>query len=173
MIKKVIESNLDKKAIIFYDKYITYKELDEKSNSIANYLLNKGINKEEIIAIAGEKQIESIIAILGILKAGGAYVPINSRFSSVKQEYVINDSKTRFILSTDVESVLKLNVENVEIVDLMNSNLYLNTEIAKNVESNINDLAYIIYTSGTTGNPKGVMVEHRSVSSLVPMCING
>lgn len=168
-----VKKNPDKIAIIYNDSTLTYKELNEKSNKLANYLINNyDLSESKFIALCLEKSDLMIISILAILKAGCVYVPISPEFPSKRIEYIIKDTKSLIILTTDewvkklaiiegdffIEIVSKYNIEN-------KYSLYSNQTPQINIESNY--LAYVIYTSGTTNKPKGVLVEHKSVINFI------
>ena len=152
-------------AIIFKDKKLTYKELNEKANKLAIKLREKGVKADSVVAIIAEKSIEMIIGIIATLKAGGAYLPIDSEYPLDRIEYILEDSKPLVLLGK-VNGINKINF-NGSVLDI-------NKEIegwedCPNIK-NINvctDLAYIIYTSGTTGKPKGVLIENRNIVRLV------
>lgn len=153
----------DVHAVVYKDLSITYKELNEKTNCVARVLRNMGVNRDTIVALVTERSIEMIIGILSILKAGGAYLPIDPTYPVDRVNYMICDSKAT-ILVTNTECKELMFQGNV--IDLRENAIYVKEQ--SNLE-NINsgkDLAYVIYTSGTTGNPKGVMIEHKSVINL-------
>lgn len=155
-------------AVVFENKKLTYKELNEKSNQLAYFLRKNGIGKEDIVCILLDKSLEMIIAILAILKAGGAFLPIDVYYPKDRIDYMINDSNSKLIL-TDKKHISKSNSNIPTIcIDLENTNIY-DSKYSENL-SNINDyhdLAYIMYTSGSTGNAKGVMIEQQSIVRLV------
>jgi iturin family lipopeptide synthetase B len=158
-----VEKTPDNYAVVYKNHAITYKELNEKANSVARVLREMGVNRDTIVALITERSIEMIIGILSILKAGGAYLPIDQAYPVDRVNYMLGDSKAN-ILITNIDYNELLFQGN--IIDLRDSALYANDP--SNLE-NINfgnDLAYIIYTSGTTGKPKGVMIENRSVINL-------
>jgi len=64
-------------ALYYNDKYITYKELDIKSNQLAHLLIEKRVSQNDIIGVMMDSSFEFIISILGVMKAGCAYLPIN------------------------------------------------------------------------------------------------
>ncbi|MGE6593561.1 amino acid adenylation domain-containing protein [Bacillus mycoides] len=154
-------------ALVELDKQITYFELNEKANKLANYLLRKGIKKRSLVAITTSASIESLISILAVLKTGGAYVPLDIHSPSTRLEYILADCKAPFLL-VDKENENEFSFFNGQriLID------YGNEEIAKEnvqnpqIEVFQNDLAYVIYTSGSTGKPKGVMVDHRAIVIL-------
>ena len=148
---------------------ITYKELNEKSNQLAHLLRIKGVAPNIPVAIILDRKPELIIAILGILKAGGCFLPIDKDLPEERIKYILSDSQTKLLI-TDTKS-LKLSGIQHGTLDLkpesiININNYEEYSQESKTITNINsptNLAYIIYTSGTTGNPKGVMVEHKSL----------
>jgi amino acid adenylation domain-containing protein len=150
--------NKNKIALIDgYGKSITFKELNKKSNSYANYLKNKGYSNNDIIATCLNREIDSIAFILGIFKSGLVYLPINEDLPSDKIESILLDSKAKeFIVSKNFSNKIKNTSTDIleNIILLNHSKDNLNTEINKE------DSVYIIYTSGSTGKPKGVEVTH-------------
>ncbi|WP_291584142.1 AMP-binding protein, partial [Clostridium sp. UBA6640] len=152
-------------AVIFEDKKLTYKELSEKSNSLARILRTKDVKADSIVGIMVDRSIEMIIGIMGILKAGGAYLPIDPSYPSNRIEYMLKDSETNILLSKN--SLVQDIKFSGEFIDLIDQNLF--GVDANNLEriNSSNNLAYVIYTSGTTGNPKGVLIEHRNAVNLL------
>lgn len=152
-------------ALVFDDKEITYKELNEKANSLANILLKRRILNEEFIGIILEKSVEMIIATLAVLKAGGAYLPIDYKYPKNRIEEMLKDCNIRLLITNSQLSDFimfeceKIHVDGVGLCD--------NSEVNPVNRSNANSLAYAIYTSGTTGKPKCILTEHRNVISYV------
>ncbi|EQB89765.1 hypothetical protein M918_18990 [Clostridium sp. BL8] len=156
-----VEKTPDNIAVIFEDKKLTYRELNERSNSLARVLRDKGVKADSIVGIVVERSLEMIVGIMGILKAGGAYLPIDPNYPKGRIEYMLKDSGCRVLLSkNDLVETIEFNGE---IIDLYDENLF--NRGSSNLEkiNNSTKLAYIIYTSGTTGKPKGAMIEHRSL----------
>jgi len=153
-------------AVVADNQRLTYKELNEKSEKLAAKLRLMGIKPDDFVGIITERRNETIIGLLGILKAGGAYMPIDPKYPLDRIHYLIKDSKARTVLAS---GRLKYNFGEAEIkiIDLLDDNLYKGEMVHLDKVNTPCDLAYLIYTSGTTGNPKGVMIEHRSVNRLV------
>ncbi len=140
------------------DRILSYKELNEKANRLALVLRERGVTGDTITAIMVGRSLEMIIGVIAILKAGGAYLPIDPEYPDERIEFMLADSKTRFLVT---QAYLKDKPDfDGEIVpveeELANSNEAINLELINSPT----DLVYVIYTSGSTGKPKGVMVQH-------------
>jgi len=96
------KKNPDKKAIVFYGKEISYKELNESSNRFANYLINNGIKKGDRVGIFMGNCPQYIIAHFGIQKMGGVVCPINPMFKEMELKYQIGDAGMSVIVTLDI-----------------------------------------------------------------------
>lgn len=155
----------NKIALEFKEKILTYKELNEKSNQLANYLREKGIGNRSIVAIMETHSIDLMISILASLKAGAAYLPIDPSYPVERINYMLEDSKSNLLLTnfkTSGEIKFKGNIININNEDLQG---YSKSNLQK--YNTFSDLVYIIYTSGSTGKPKGVMIEHRGLTNYI------
>ncbi len=156
-------------AIEFEKETITYKELDQKSNQLANYLIEKGVQKEELVLICLEKGIDMIVGILAVMKSGGAYVPIDPNYPKDRIDYILKDTRSNFILSsTSFKEVLNEYIS-LSVIYLDDDEVFSAKEFSlpKDVMPSSSDLAYVIYTSGSTGKPKGVKIEHRALLNFL------
>ncbi len=145
---------------------ITYAELNQKANQLANYL--RSTNKEKgIVGICLNKSIDVVVSILATFKAGYAYVPIDPNFPQQRQEFIISDSDVKIIITS---SELELNFEKdgSQIINMDQVSSILMSYDSENSKHEVEakDLAYIIYTSGSTGNPKGVKISHGSAVNI-------
>jgi D-alanine--poly(phosphoribitol) ligase subunit 1 len=141
--------------------YLTYEQLNEKANQLANCLRNKGAVPDQIVGIIVDRSFAMIIGILGILKAGCAYLPISPENPEERIHYMLSDSKVNILLVQD-KTLEKISFDG-QVVNLEDSKVYSGSAENLPVINTSSDLAYVIYTSGSTGKPKGVMIEHRSL----------
>ncbi|MCI8482443.1 MAG: amino acid adenylation domain-containing protein [Clostridia bacterium] len=168
LFEEQVQNSPNKVALVFYDKQLTYGDLNEKANQLANYLLTYSLKKEDVVGIFLDKSLEMIIAILAILKVGACYLPIDIDYPKSRIDYMLDNSNTKLILSSHSVSHLLDTKVNILAIDL-DEDIY---QTSSKSFSPINtylpcDLAYIMYTSGSTGNPKGVMIEQKSIVRLV------
>lgn len=140
---------------------ITYLELDQKANQLANQLLQKGIKAEMSVPVYLERGIDMMISVLGILKAGGLYLPIDTEFPKERVGYMLKDSNAKFVISNADSRLALTDSNNFEVIEI--NNLQNQSKQRPHIGISSDQLAYIIYTSGSTGQPKGVMISHRNL----------
>ncbi|MCP4149974.1 MAG: AMP-binding protein, partial [bacterium] len=158
---------------------LTYSELNKKATRLARQFQSKGIKPGAIIAIMGERSIDTLIGIIAILKAGGAYLPIDPDYPRERINYMLKDSNAKMLLTwlketEEIDKIQELKAigDEVDIIDINTITRPSALPEPRQPEPAPNTPpqstpAYIMYTSGTTGKPKGVMVEHRNVVRLV------
>jgi len=153
-------------AVVFGMQKLTYKELNEKANSLAYYLRKNGIETNDLVGIMVNRSLEMIIGMLAVLKAGGAYIPIDPTYPKDRIEYMLKNSNSKLLLTqehlhdiTDFKNCVYIDLSNDSIYSLPNDNL--------NHTNTPEDLAYVIYTSGSTGLPKGVMLKQRNIVNFI------
>ncbi|OAJ73791.1 gramicidin biosynthesis protein [Brevibacillus sp. SKDU10] len=159
----------DEIAIVYGDKTLTYRQLDELSTQLAHYLREQyQIKPNDLVGIMLERSEQMIVSLLAILKSGAAYVPIDPTYPVERIRYIINDSQMKVLVTKsrfqnrmgDRSETAILLLDEVD-AKLANQSITVPHGINKG-----SDLAYVIYTSGSTGNPKGVMVTHANVSNF-------
>lgn len=165
LFKEKVNHNPNQIALVYGEKILSYKELDEKSGKLAQTLSNSGIKQQQSIAIISHRSIEMVIAMIATLRIGAVYVPIDPDYPFERVNYMLQDTQAPLLLVNDQSFAYEQ--YGIPMIDLTKPESYASTSyISKNV-IDARELAYIMYTSGTTGNPKGVMIEHRSIIRLV------
>jgi amino acid adenylation domain-containing protein len=154
----------DAPAVCFGDIQLSYRELDRRSNQLAQWLRKLEILPDTLIALCIPRSVELIVGLLGILKAGGAYIPIDPTYPADRIAYLIEDSCAQTVVTmSQLRQTLFAGVENAICLDDHAS--ILSGFSPEPFESGVQpeNLAYVIYTSGSTGKPKGVEISHRSL----------
>jgi amino acid adenylation domain-containing protein len=155
---------------------ITYKQLDQQSERLAQRLREKGVKSDEPVGISLKRSIRMVAGILGILKAGAPYLPIPPEAPEKRTQYILRDSNARIIIrksETDPNdgntndrsrqnSPVDLGLDELEI-EFVSGYDHGSAGSASDASSTF---AYIIYTSGSTGEPRGVPVTHDNLSPL-------
>jgi amino acid adenylation domain-containing protein len=152
-------------ALKFKGNELTYQQLDEISNRVANYLVAKGIKPGILVPICLHRPLDMVIGIWGILKAGAAYVPIDPEFPAERIKYMIGDTAAEIVIS-DCHSTQFLTAAEGKTIILADNdwNEVIGSSIdPTGIKHSPYSVAYVIYTSGSTGLPKGVLIEHRSI----------
>ncbi|WP_281936822.1 non-ribosomal peptide synthetase, partial [Paenibacillus tyrfis] len=160
-----VERAPDRIAVVFEGEQLTYGELNERANRVARVLRAHGVTADQPVAMLVERSPEMIVGMLAVLKAGGAYVPIDPQHPEDRIRFVLEDSGAKLLLTQSWQQAKAAEFQG-EVLCLDETWLYEGpAEDVANLEpvSGANNLAYLIYTSGTTGQPKGVMIEQRSV----------
>ncbi|MGI8443339.1 non-ribosomal peptide synthase/polyketide synthase [Pectobacterium versatile] len=157
-------------AVVFGAQTLSYDGLNRRANQLAHHLLSLGVQPDDRIAICVERSVETIVGLLGILKAGAAYVPLDPAYPAERLAYMLDDAKpvallTQMALIETLNSTLPLVILDDPQSAIFKSAPQDNLD-ATTLGLTPHHLAYVIYTSGSTGQPKGVMIEHRSLCNL-------
>jgi non-ribosomal peptide synthetase-like protein len=157
----------------------SYAEVRQKSDALAQ-ILRPLVRRDAMVAVLlGRDNPDLYVAQLAIMKAGAAHVCLDARFPNEHMLRVLDDAQAVALITDAVgrERVAALGGAAPQIIDpadidsidesLQNSAIGVPSRDHLSDAPSDSDLAYVIYTSGTTGNPKGVLIEHRSVINLV------
>ncbi|TQV77377.1 amino acid adenylation domain-containing protein [Aliikangiella marina] len=170
-----VTNRSDEIALHHQSRYLSFYELNIRSNKLARYLVKVGATKDSIIPLFFNRSIEMIISMLAILKSGASYLPIDPDYQDKRAKKLLESQKFNCVLTHSAQfnrlgriiNGEKLPIINVDSAEVEYSVKQESGDNLTDVESSINDLAYIIYTSGSSGEPKGVMVEHQALSSFL------
>ncbi|MFT6100726.1 MAG: amino acid adenylation domain-containing protein, partial [Arenicella sp.] len=160
-------------ALVYEAQQLSYGELNQRSNQLAHYLVDQGVNPDTLVALCVERSLEMVIGILGILKAGGAYVPLDPNYPEARLNYMLADSAVDLVLT---QSHLVGLIPSADHRLLLLDDDDLQAVLSEHSNSNIDKveqgltsehLAYVIYTSGSTGQPKGVLCTHKALHNRI------
>jgi len=103
LFEEQVERTPDNIAIVYEDKRLTYRELNERANRLANYLRkNYKIEPDDLIALCLDRSEDMLIAILAVLKAGGAYVPMDPSYPDERIGYILKDTGVSVLISNEI-----------------------------------------------------------------------
>ncbi|MBV9789290.1 MAG: amino acid adenylation domain-containing protein [Chloroflexi bacterium] len=154
---------------------LTYAELNARANQLARHLgtLGIGTQDEPRIGVYLTRSLDLLVASLAILKAGGVYLPLDPAFPQSHLATILSDSQARVIL-TNATLAETLPEHSAALVRLDRDWPLIAQAETSNFDGTLqpSSAAYVIYTSGSTGQPKGVVVEHRSLVNYLSW-VNG
>ena len=169
LVEAQVEKTPDKVAIIGCNRQYTYLEFNKAANKVAHTLIDSGVGLGEPVVMIMPRIAEAYVVRQGIIKSGGAFVPIDPKYPDDRVEYIITDSKAKFVIATKAiidakkDMLKKTKVKALAIEDILTSKKDTNP----NREIPQSSMCYVIYTSGSTGKPKGVMIAHRNLVNYV------
>ncbi|MDF2801028.1 MAG: hypothetical protein K0S61_931 [Anaerocolumna sp.] len=159
-------------AIEWLGDKVTYRQLNNMANQLANKLSERNIGYQDIVPILLERGYMQIVSMFGIMKLGAVYLPVDPKYPQDRIDFILEDSKSNLIIT---ESSLNEKVnESIDKLLLDAKDNILDRDYDTGNESlltpkdfNSEDLIYIIYTSGSTGKPKGTLLQHKNVVRVV------
>lgn len=168
-IKQIFEEQVNMSpndiAVVMKDTSLSYKELNEKANALAHYLINHNVKKGDIVPVLMNRSIDLIIAMMAIIKSGAIYLPISTEYPSERIDFILENSKAKTVITTSICNLVHNDKFNTILLD----NFNFSNKLTSNPEVSItaHDTLYIIYTSGSTGTPKGVRISNQNLNNFV------
>ncbi|QQZ16549.1 non-ribosomal peptide synthetase [Rhodococcus sp. 21391] len=160
----------DAVAVTFGDESWTYRELSSRANRLAHRLIGAGVGPEVLVAVALERSLELVVALLAVLEAGGGYLPIDPRYPSARTGFILTDAAPILILTdTTTSSMLPDNGIPTLLLDAYSDEVEVDQredipgDNDRATPLRPDNTAYVMYTSGSTGTPKGVTIDHHNV----------
>lgn len=156
-------------AATYQGQSMTYGELDRRATVLARHLRLLGVQHEEIVAVAMERELTTLVAMFGVLKAGAAYTVIDAKQPAARLNYMLEDTAAPVVLTTSALAGGVPSKEGRRLVCLDTE--WPEVERLQGEEPLVewasrDSLVYVLYTSGSTGHPKGVQLEHRGLMSF-------
>ncbi|WP_405848800.1 amino acid adenylation domain-containing protein [Streptomyces sp. NBC_01518] len=143
---------------------LTYRQLDDRASRLARVLTSHGAGPGRVVAFSLPRSVDLAVAVLAVLKAGAAYLPLDPEHPAERTACLLADADPVSVIARD-----RLGLEaDRPVVDPDATPDETDKPLPK---ARAADPAYLIYTSGTTGRPKGVVVEHRNLTTYVARCV--
>lgn len=163
LIEEQVQLTPDKPALIFQNKTLTYREMDQLANQLAHHLMHSAaIKPDDRIGLIMDRSEKLIISLLAIMKTGAAYVPMPPLYPEDRLNHISQSAQLSLLLTEETykEKAHQIFANTVtwEEVDWLSASKETPSRVLKP-----HHLMYVMFTSGSTGGPKGVAVEHKSV----------
>ncbi|MFC9981693.1 amino acid adenylation domain-containing protein, partial [Gordonia sp. NPDC127522] len=163
-----------RQAVVDADNvWLSYADLDARSNRLARWMIGQGIGPEKLVALAIGRSAQLLVAIWAVAKTGGGYVPIDPDYPAERVANMVEDSGA--ILGLAVQASGTLPGERFSWLRLDDATLSAEIETLSDAPITaadrrgpvrVDNVAYVIYTSGSTGRPKGVAVTHSGLANF-------
>ncbi|OXM42619.1 non-ribosomal peptide synthetase [Amycolatopsis alba] len=165
LFERSVDQAPDGVAVVFGDRTLTYRELDERANRLAHFLRAQGVGAEQLVGICLPRSELMIIATLGVLKAGAAYVPLDPGYPPARLNYMARDAEATVVLTHSSVTAAEQLDAGIRFIRLDTEWATVAASPAARPDAGAEGagLAYVIHTSGTSGPPKGSANEHAKV----------
>lgn len=159
-------------AAIFAEQEWTYAELNDHADRVAGALAALGVGLESVVGVFLQRSLEMLPAMIGTFRAGAVYLPIDSSLPIERVQFLLRDAGASVVITedelvSDEAASIALTQDGLHVLrvgQLLNGAAQLTTARPPVAGNN---LAYVIYTSGSTGEPKGVEIEHASLTNFL------
>ncbi len=143
---------------------LSYGELDERANRLAQRLVARGVLPGDVVAVGLDRSAGYVISLLAILKAGAAYLPIELSSPPARVTHMLRETAASCVITQGEKlTVPEGPWRTLLLEEPDDAPARPSPKLPEVAEA----LAYVIYTSGSTGKPKGVAVPHRGVMRLL------
>lgn len=183
-LQQALNNSPDREFLTEGNESVSFAQLDDRSDRVATFLLNKGLKKGDKVGIIALNQLEWLYTFFAAAKTGIVLVALSPRYRDQELEYMINHSDMKMLVC--ISQVGDFNY--IEYLEQFKSripsvqhyvfiaaegdssfNVALQTETNRQIldpateQVSPSDHLFMLYTSGTTGKPKGVLITHASI----------
>ncbi|MER7415878.1 amino acid adenylation domain-containing protein [Micromonospora peucetia] len=147
---------------------LTYGELDRRSGVLAAYLRSVGVGAGDVVSLALERGLWSLVATMGVLRAGAAYTPMDVSWPAERMRVLLADHGARVVLTVGAVASRIPGGDGVSVVALDDDwSVVQACEPVGLPVVGVSEPAFVIYTSGSTGTPKGVVLTHEKLTNFL------
>ncbi|WP_067820582.1 non-ribosomal peptide synthetase [Actinomadura kijaniata] len=154
-------------ALLGSTRGLTHGELAERTARVGAALAAGGIGPGDLVAVAFDKGIDQVVAMLGVCAGGAGYVPVEPSWPAERIASVCAQAGVTTALVPEGSNVVWPDHVDARTLPLDGAADGTSDGAASPVRPAPDDLAYVIFTSGSTGRPKGVAIEHRAARTTI------
>lgn len=146
---------------------LTYAQLDESADKIADILLRKDVQPGDVVGICMMRSEWQVAALLGVLKAGACYLSIDCASPAERRDWLLEEADVKWALIDESAPPLRDATSTLLIGQLLTEQDDLRVSPLVKPVVSADAHCYYMFTSGSTGTPKATASTHRAVVSLV------
>jgi long-chain acyl-CoA synthetase len=178
MLEEAVSQYRDKTAIVLGERRVSYAQLDEESNKVANALINMGVTKGDRVAMLLSNGPEFVSIYFGIVKIGGIAVPLDIKYKPTELAALFTDCQPKLLMTESpqlrtiasalpgwesIERVIEVGPGYTGQFPGYQEMIDSSSGQRPDVEIMAEDTAHIAYTSGPALRPRGIVMSHGSL----------
>ena len=157
----------DRLAAVHGTQRLTYGELDQRADALADLLVTYGVGPDVAVAVCLPPGFDLVVAQLAVLKAGGCYLPVDPGYPAARIAFLLDDAAVRVVLAA-ADATVPANRPVIRLGSATDQDQFVPAPArGPDRPADRSRLGYLLYTSGSTGEPKGVAVTEAAVSRLL------
>ena len=145
----------------------SYRQLDERANQVARWLLGRGLARNALVGVCLDRSFDLVAVLLGVWRAGLGYVPLDPTFPAHHLEIIVEDSGCGLVITSEALRDRVARAAHVCSLESIRDAIAAESAQPPAVAYAPEDTAYVIFTSGSTGRPKGVQIPQRAVENFI------